>query len=130
MSDYRQFPFFPPTQTPGQGGPQSGFPGFPGFPGSPSQPGGQPGGDSGAAPTGPPPSFTPQQEQFQTYAVDPGSIRGCLYRFTYVWLTGIESFWFFPVYVGQRSISGFRWNGFRWFYYGVDLRRIESFQCY
>src|SRR5690625_4063052 len=36
------------------------------------------------APTGPPPSFIPTQE-IQPFAVDPGSIRRCLFRFTYVW---------------------------------------------
>lgn len=111
---------------PGQG--QQGIP-FPGQgqPGIPS-PGGtqQP---TVGAPTTPPPSFTPTQQQFQTYAVDPGAIQGCLYRFTYVWLYR-DSFWFFPVFVGRRSISGFRWSGYRWVYYGVDLDNVQSFQCY
>ncbi|ASK61498.1 hypothetical protein CFK37_04575 [Virgibacillus phasianinus] len=106
---------------PGSGG-QPGPP-FPG--GGPSPGGGQPVG----APTSPPPSFTPTQPQFQTFAVDPGAIQGCLYRFTYIWLYR-ESFWFFPVFVGRRSISGFRWTGYRWVYYGVDLNRVQSFQCY
>ncbi|ASN03533.1 hypothetical protein [Virgibacillus necropolis] len=112
---------------------------FPGFPGG-GQPGGVPGGgqtgfpspsggQSVGAPSTPPPSFTPTQQQFQTYAVDPGAIQGCLYRFTYVWLYR-DSFWFFPVFVGRRSISGFRWSGYRWVYYGVDLDRVQSFQCY
>ncbi|MFZ3578343.1 hypothetical protein [Virgibacillus sp. DJP39] len=114
------------------------FSGFPGFPGG-EQPdipgGGQPGfpfpggGQSFGAPSSPPPAFTPTQGQFQTYAVDPGAIQGCLYRFTYVWLYR-DSFWFFPVFVGRRSISGFRWTGYRWVYYGVDLDRVQSFQCY
>ncbi|MFC4559539.1 hypothetical protein ACFO3D_15170 [Virgibacillus kekensis] len=112
-------PFGPPG-----GGPPLGVPG-----GGPQQPAG--------APTSPPPSFTPSQQQAQTfgtgqfgvYAVDPGAIRGCLYRFTYIWLRW-DSFWFFPVFVGRRSISGFRWYRNRWVYYGVDLDNIESFQCY
>lgn len=114
------------------GNPGGGQPGFP-FPG-----GGQPnapfpgGGGQGqpvGAPTTPPPAFTPTKQQFQTYAVDPGAIQGCLYRFTYVWLYR-DSFWFFPVFVGRNSISGFRWTGYRWTYYGVDLDRVQSFQCY
>ncbi|GEL78101.1 hypothetical protein TMU01_23360 [Tenuibacillus multivorans] len=131
---------------PGQGQGQGQGPGFspgpgiprppgqqPGFP--PGPPPGQPGQGQGAGPPqSPPPQFTPQQGgqggQFGVYAVDPGSIRGCLFRYTYVWLDNRQQFWFYPTFVGQRSISGYRWTGFFWVYYGVDLRRIDSFQCF
>ena len=132
----RQFPFpwslltpifGPSTPPPGGGGfPGGGFPGG-GFPG-----GGQQGPGSGGqfgAPSTPPPSFTPQQPQFQTFAVDPGAIRNCLFRFTYIWLRR-DAFWFYPTFVGRTSIAGFRWNGFRWVYFGIDLNQIQSFQCF
>ncbi|WP_010098318.1 hypothetical protein [Ornithinibacillus scapharcae] len=116
--------FTPPGQT-------GGFPGFPGggFPGGgfPGQPGG---GQQQGAPTSPPPSFTPQQQQFQTFAVDPGAIRGCLFRFTYVWLANGNAFWYYPTFVGRNSVAGFRWRGNRWVYFGIDLNRIASFQCF
>lgn len=121
--DYRQFPFFP-------GGP--GFPGSQpgGFPGGPGFPGGQPGGQQAGAPTSPPPSFTPQQGA-QTFAVDPGAIRGCLFRNTFVWLNNGESFWYFPTFVGRNSVAGWRWSRrFGWVYFGIDLRSIQSFQCF
>lgn len=119
---------------PGQGG-QPGFPGqggLPGFPGQGIPPGGQP---SSEAPTGPPPPFVPTQpagarDGVGIYAVDPGAIRGCLYQFTYVWLRNGRSFWLYPTFVGRNSIAGFRWSGRRWNYYGTDLERITSFQCY
>ncbi|MEH7180771.1 hypothetical protein V7108_23320, partial [Neobacillus vireti] len=82
----------------------------------------------GGAPSTPPPSYTPQ-EQASAFAVDPGAIRGCLYRFTYVWLNSGSSFWFYPTYVGRDSVAGYRWRNFRWVYYGTDLRRIRSFRC-
>lgn len=109
-------------------------PGPPPFAGSPftgSPPPGQPSGGAAGPPTTPPPSFTPQQQQQSVglFAVDPGAIRGCLYRYTYVWLRR-SSFWFYPVFVGRRSISGYRWTGFNWVYFGIDLDHIESFQCY
>ncbi|WP_084288127.1 hypothetical protein [Paucisalibacillus globulus] len=111
------------------GGP--GFPGqSPGFPGqSPGFPG-QPGGGQQGAPNTPPPSFTPQQPQFQTFAVDPGAIRGCLFRFTYIWLDNGSAFWFYPTFVGRNSVAGFRWRNFRWVYFGIDLDRVRSFQCF
>lgn len=137
----RQFFGFPfpghnqPGQFPGQGGQ---FPGFPGqspghghgqFPGQGGQQPGFPGGPSASAPQSPPPSFTPAQPQLQTKAIDPGAIRGCLYRFTYVWLNR-DSFWFYPIFVGRNSVAGFRWSRFRWVYFGIDLNRIQSFQCF
>lgn len=105
------------------GGPGPGGPGFPGTPGGPGGPGGQ------QAPTSPPPQFTPQMP-LQTFAVDPGGIRRCLFRNTYIWLDNGEQFWYFPTFVGRNSVAGFRWFGFFWAYFGVDLRRIRSFTCF
>lgn len=108
-------------------GPPQGFPGFP--PSFPQQGQGQGQGQNGP-PSSPPPSFVPAQtQQVGTFAVDPGSIRGCLFRFTYVWLRNRQQFWFYPVFIGRQSISGYRWNGFRWVFFGVSLRQIESFTC-
>ncbi|WP_077618077.1 hypothetical protein [Bacillus sinesaloumensis] len=115
--------FFPPFGGGSMGPPGQGPSGFPPF-GPPSQ------GQGGGPPTAPPPSFVPTQtQQAQTFAVDPGSIRGCLFRYTYVWLRGPEQFWFYPTFVGRRSVSGYRWNGFRWMYFGISLRQIQSFTC-
>ncbi|KHF40651.1 hypothetical protein [Halalkalibacter okhensis] len=110
-------PMFPPT---------GGGPSFP-PPGPPPGPG--PGPEAGP-PTSPPPSFVPAQtQQVEAFAIDPGSIRRCLFRFTYVWLRNRQQFWFYPTFVGRRSVSGFRWNGFRWVYFGISLREISSFTC-
>ncbi|MDP4088543.1 MAG: hypothetical protein Q8930_04625 [Bacillota bacterium] len=94
-------------------------------------------GSSGNVPTTPPPSFTPTKTAAQgasggpgTFAVDPGAIRPCTYRFIYIWPKRGMGFWAYLTYVGRRSAAGFRWNGRRWVYFGIDLRRIESFQCF
>ena len=122
-------PSFPPI-----GG--GGFPSFPGGPqgGPPSSPpfgGPDMGGADQGPPTSPPPSFTPQlsQSNVSTFAVDAGSMRPCLYRFTYVWLNNGNAFWFYPTFVGRNSVAGFRWRRNRWTYYGTDTNRIRSFQC-
>lgn len=100
-------------------GPPSFFPSF-----------GQPGQDQQfGPPTSPPPSVVPTQ-QVEAFAVDPGSIVRCLFRYTYVWLRNRQQFWFFPTFVGRRSVSGYRWTGFRWIYFGIDLRQIQSFTCF
>lgn len=81
-------------------------------------------------PTSPPPSTVPQQtHQAGAYAVDPGSMIGCLHRYTYVWLRGREQFWFYPTFIGRHSVSGYRWTGSRWVRYGISLRQIQSFTC-
>ncbi|MGM8364961.1 hypothetical protein ACLIBG_05680 [Virgibacillus sp. W0181] len=115
-------------------GPGAPFPGAPPFQDNPfpNQGPNYPNtGQMSGPPAGPPPGFTPvqQQQDFQTFAIDPGAIRGCLYRYTYVWLRR-DAFWFYPVYVGRNSISGYRWTGNRWVYFGIDLDKIESFQCF
>ncbi|MCG7345446.1 hypothetical protein MHZ92_15015 [Sporosarcina sp. ACRSL] len=112
-------PGFPGGGFPGPGGP--GFPGG-GFPG----PGGQ------QAPTSPPPSFTPQYPSVQAFAVDPGAIRGCLFRNTFIWTSRRRGFWFYPTFVGRTSVAGYRWSssGRRWMFTGIDLNRIEQFTCF
>ncbi|WP_317964631.1 collagen-like protein [Paenibacillus sp. CCS19] len=125
--------FFPPPPPRPPGLP--GFPGpsgFPGQPGPPAPPGqqGPPGPPPGVvAPTSPPPAFIPQQPAVTSFAVDPGAIAGCLFRNTYVWLRNRNQFWFYPVFVGRTSVSGFQWNGRFWMYTGLSLQSIESFTC-
>ena len=116
-------PGFPP----GHGGPQHGGPGFP--PGH----GGPPGQHQGnQAPTSAPPNMTPEYPTHQAFAIDPGAIAGCMYRFTYVWLSRRQGFWFYPVFVGRTSIAGYRWNNRRrrWEYTGLDLNNIDKFTCF
>jgi hypothetical protein len=84
---------------------------------------------SGGMPTSPPPNAIPTRSKTSLYAVDSGSIRGCLYHYTYMWLRNNTNFWFYPVYVGRNSVSGYRWTRRRWVYMGVDLKQIDLFQC-
>ena len=82
-----------------------------------------------------PPSFTPtlpkaQQFGATPFAVDQGSIRPCLFKFVYIWPRRGRGFWSWIVFVGPRSISGFRWDRNNWRYFGMDLRNINSFQCF
>lgn len=147
---HRGFPSFP-GQGGGQGfGPPGGGQGF-GPPGGgqsfgpPGGPGGKgPGGkgpSGGSAPTSPPPGFTPSQSQayslsgggggqYGVYAVDPITLRYCLYRYVYIWPSWGPGFWAWLIFVGRRSVAGFRWTGRRWVYFGLDTRQINSFYCY
>jgi len=84
-------------------------------------------------PMGPPPREIPRKPLMArgaTRAVDPGAIRHCIGRFTYIWLDNGDEFWMFPFQVGRRSVAGFRWTPrFRWVYMGVSLNRIDFFTC-
>jgi hypothetical protein len=71
-----------------------------------------------------------QTQGIGTKAIDPGSIRRCRNRFVYLELDNGREFWAWLNFVGRRSVSGWRWTGFRWVYFGVDLRRIDSFYCF
>lgn len=123
--------------------PISGFPGgpnqIPGFPGGPNQ--------GSNLNVGPPPNFTPSKDSpgvkslsggtsgpkgkgSQTKAVSPGSISFCLFKFTYIWERGGRNYWAFLLNVDRRSVSGLRWFRGTWVFFGLDLRRIDSFICY
>jgi|GEM_PF-572288 len=99
----------------------------------PGMPQGGHGGQQGM-PSTPPPGFTPPKPHIHggiaPKAIDPGAIRPCRFRFSYIWLRNGNSFWAYITFVGRTSISGFRWNGRRWIFFGMDLRRIESFTCH
>ncbi len=77
-------------------------------------------------PSQPPPSTIPETG---TLAVDPGALRGCLFRDTYVTLKNRTSFWYHPTYIDYVSTSGFKWNGNAWLPWGTDLDQIVAFQC-
>jgi hypothetical protein len=93
-------------------------------------------------PKSPPPNYIPNKndsgvQSFNqgnygpgTKAVSQNSIRFCLYKYTYIWEVNGRSYWAFLLNIDRVSVSGFRWLGRRWVYFGVDLRRIDSFVCY
>ena len=144
MYPYQYDPRFQNLFPPGGG---QGFPSFPpggggqGFPPPPPGGGGQGfppppgGGGQGFPPQGgaPPPAFTPAPKLGSggpsLYAVDPGAISGCLYRYTYIWPRNGRPYWFYPTFVGRRSVAGYRWTGSFWVYAGVDVNQIREFQC-
>ena len=91
----------------------------------------QPGPSGG--PPGPPPNMTPHKPfaaGIQPTAVSPASIRPCRFQFVYMWLSNGISFWAWIINVDRRTVSGFRWTGWRWVYFAVSLNRIDFFQCY
>lgn len=88
---------------------------------------------------GNPPNYTPSKNSPEvqklnssgtTKAVSPNSINFCLFKFTYIWETNGNSYWAFIFEVDRRTVTGLRWFRGRWIYFGVDLRRIDSFVCY
>lgn len=84
-------------------------------------------------PPGRPPSVNPSQNKNQqpgVKAVDPGAIRPCTYRYVYIYPRRGRAYWAWLTYVGKTSSSGYKWTGRDWVYFGVDLRQIESFNCY
>ena len=130
-------PAVPPFGPPGGGagmGPPSGFPPPFGPPSGFPPPFAPPGGGAGMGPpSGPPPSFAPPlpaEQQVGTFAVESGAIRRCLFRYTYIWLRNRQQFWAWLTFVGRRSVAGWRWTGFNWVYFGIDLNRISSFTCF
>ncbi|TMV46296.1 transporter [Paenibacillus mesophilus] len=71
----------------------------------------------------PPPDYIPPYPIYPSYIVD------CSYQYTYVWLRNGESFWFYPTRVEYGAVSGLRWNGLFWYFFGIDPRFIEAVSC-
>ena len=141
---YQQFMPGPPFGAPGQrvpGRPQGPSGQGPGIPQSPL-------GQGPGRPPSAPPTFTPQlpreeQQQlsgpsgFQRPGVGiidfrrrPRDFRGCVNRFTYIWLINGNSYWFYPVFVGRNTIEGFRWRRNRWEYDRIFTNRILFHLCF
>lgn len=110
-------------------------------PAPPPPPTGGPGGPGGTGgPSGPPPSFAPSKSQaqgkFKTKSggpgmyPGPGGIRPCKYKYVYIWLENGKEFWAWLDYVGRCFVAGYRWNGRKWICFGIELDKIDDFQCY
>lgn len=93
------------------------------------------------APKSPPPNYVPRKNDsgvqkvgvsggVNAKAVSSNSIRFCLYKYTYIWEENGNNYWTFLLSVNRRTVSGFRWFRRNWVYFGLDLRRIDSFICY
>lgn len=146
--DLRIIPPFPGGPGPGKMKPPPPFPGGPGpghmkpppFPGGPGpghmNPPPFPGGPGPVIPPPgnkmppPPPKHVPLMPKAAVKQVSPISIRPCRYQYVYVWLVNGNSFWVWPTNITRRTLVGFRWNGFRWVYIGLDLNSIIAFECY
>lgn len=73
-------------------------------------------------PQSPPPAFIPPKPAV-SYIVD------CVYQYTYIWLRSGENFWFYPTSVDMDGVSGYRWSGSYWYFYGIDPRFIDAVSC-
>jgi hypothetical protein len=80
-----------------------------------------PGGATGQQ-LSPPPPFVPQQPAV-SYIID------CINEYTYIWLWNGDSFWFYPTSVQYGQVTGYRWNGVFWTFYGFDDRLISAVSC-
>ncbi len=102
----------------------------PGRPGPSGPPPSTPGQRPGNAPSTPPPSFIPREPSVTPFALDPGAVTPCKFRFSYIWPRRGQPFWAWIIFVGRRSLAGFRWQGRSWIYFAIDLRDIRSIQCF
>lgn len=157
-NDYRMPPpnlGFPPPKFPNNNPGGSGFPPppppfiGPQFPSGGKNPGGNfPGGQNqGGQNLGAPPNYIPSKNDAgvktlsspgfggpdgggNLKSVSPNQINFCLYKYTYIWQNNGRSYWAYLTNVDRVSVSGLRWMGWSWAYFGIDLRKIDSFVCY
>ena len=73
-------------------------------------------------PESPPPKVKPKKPR-NSYIID------CQYSYTYVWPKHGKSFWFYPTSIGYGEISGYKWTGRKWTFYGFDSESIDEVAC-
>jgi hypothetical protein len=73
-------------------------------------------------PTNPPPKSRPKKPR-NSYIID------CIYEYTYVWPRRGNSFWFYPTRIEYGEVSGYRWDGRKWVFYGFDPNTIDQVSC-
>jgi hypothetical protein len=73
-------------------------------------------------PAYPPPKSRPNKPR-NSYIID------CLHAYTYVWPKRGNSFWFYPTRIEQGEVSGYRWDGRQWRFYGFDPKIIDQVSC-
>lgn len=73
-------------------------------------------------PTNPPPRTHPSKPR-NSYVVD------CLYSYTYVWPKRGRSFWYYPISLESGAITGYRWTGREWKFFGFDPDMIDEVSC-
>ena len=57
-------------------------------------------------------------------------LRLCTYRYTYLWLRNGKSFWCYPTYVSNNTVSGWKWKNYRWKFFSMPIRKVSNFYCY
>lgn len=85
-----------------------------------------------AAPTSPPPNYTPKLANVPTpnlSTVEFGIINPCIFKYTYLWLKNGDEFWSYLVYISRTAIAGWRYQGGRWVYFTLDLSDLRNFTC-
>ena len=82
--------------------------------------------NQGGAPRSAPPSYTPAPSS-RHRQVDSAALSSCMFTNTYIWLKNGQSFWFFPTFVGRRTVSGFRWAHHRWVFVSFNINDMEAF---
>lgn len=74
-------------------------------------------------PNSPPPKTKPKKPKV-SYIID------CMHQYTYVWPKHGKPFWFYPTRIEQGEVSGYRWDGKKWVFYGFGEKSISQVACY
>ncbi|MGL4654325.1 MAG: hypothetical protein ACRCWM_00335 [Sarcina sp.] len=57
-------------------------------------------------------------------------LKFCTYRHTYIWLHNGKSFWCYPTYISDTTLSGWKWQNYKWKFFSIPTSRISNFYCY
>lgn len=91
-------------------------------------------------PVGPPPPFIPSETEsiyestgggtgfFLT--VDHSTFSTCMFMYVYIWFKDGTGFWSWINYVDNNTIAGWRWSGYNWTYFRLNINSVKGFGCF
>lgn len=80
-----------------------------------------------------PPPFIPSKSQslnninISGLTSDGSALKPLMFKFIYIWLRDGSNFWSWTTFIYGGHIGGFRWTGYHWENFEVDLRKIDGY---
>lgn len=79
-------------------------------------------------PLSPPPNFFPTKTQALNKMEL--SIDNIINKYAYIWLKDRAQFWTWITFAVGERIGGWRWNGFIWDNFEIDISKVDSIVIY
>lgn len=62
--------------------------------------------------------------------IEPAPLKSSMFRPIYIWFRDGVEFWAYISFIGGGHTAGWRWDGYSWQPFEIDLRKIDRFIFY